>query len=390
MNRPLLLIRRTLLPDTQASSDTYAYASIVPGNRVLSSGLRESYFAVFGETYRPETFAVHSDPAVAASLNDRLTKERLKGEHAASMHIAIKALVEYNKTVTGGGGYDADELLQLASIALPNCLQEDEANFLSVMGLMDCDIIGDGFSSGPKLCPGTCGFNFAGLFYSPMVAKIYFMLFISVSQFVLLQLVIAVLMDQLGAAQEEDAKEYNEKAPGCQHLSVAVFKRTLRRFRANARRKTLEQQGLRGDQEPGHPSHTTLPPLADKHGDGDADDYDIRDEVMRIRVVDSSCGPSETPCSEDSEAVDKFVIAPGRLPSIPLGQSKVANPCPLMSPVRRSLSLTDLRPLPRPISTEMEDVSDALTPGAAASPRRLQSVAPLPSPSPRILPHMPA
>ena len=74
MNRPLLLIRRTLLPDTQASSDTYAYASIVPGNRVLSSGLRESYFAVFGETYRPETFAVHCDPAVAASLNDRLTK----------------------------------------------------------------------------------------------------------------------------------------------------------------------------------------------------------------------------------------------------------------------------------------------------------------------------
>ena len=38
MNRPLLLICGTLLPDTQASSDTYAYAGIVPGDRVLSSG----------------------------------------------------------------------------------------------------------------------------------------------------------------------------------------------------------------------------------------------------------------------------------------------------------------------------------------------------------------
>jgi hypothetical protein len=161
---------------------------------------------------------------------------------ASFITIAMKALVEFNKTVTGSGVYDEAQLLLLASIALPECLREDEANFLSLVGLLDCAIIGDGFSSGPKLCPGSCGFNFAGLFYSPLVAKIFFILFVSTSQFVLLQLVIAVLMDQLGAAQEEDNKEYVEKAPGCQDLTRAVFKRAFRRFEATARLKVLQQR----------------------------------------------------------------------------------------------------------------------------------------------------
>jgi hypothetical protein len=226
--------------------DMMSAVSIVPGNRVLSSGLKESYLAVFGEEYRPDAFKLHFDEGIAKFLNTRIEKEGFKGEHASSMRIAMKALVEFNNTAMGSGGYDEAQLLLLASIALPECLQEDEANFLSLVGLIDCTIIGDGFSSGPKLCPGSCGFNFAGLFYSPMVAKIYFILFVSTSQFVLLQLVIAVLMDQLGAAQEEDNKEYVDKAPGCEHLTIAVFKRAFRRFEANARLKVLQQRAQVG------------------------------------------------------------------------------------------------------------------------------------------------
>jgi hypothetical protein len=119
-------------------------------------------------------------------------------------------------------------------------LREDEANFLSVVGLLDCTNIGDGFSSGPKICPGTCGFNFAGLFYSQMVSKIYFILFVCISQFVLLQLVIAVLMDQLTATKDEDAEKYRKNAPGCEELKVATFGRIYRRFHYQARRKILK------------------------------------------------------------------------------------------------------------------------------------------------------
>ena len=222
--------------------DMMSAVSVVPGNRVLSDDLKDSYLSVFGKEYRPDTFVMHEEEDVEKFFNARLQKEGLKGEHAISMRIAMKALVEFNKTVTGRGTYDETQLLQLASIALPACLQEDEANFLSVVGLMDCAVIGDGFSSGPMLCPGSCGFNFAGLFYSPLVAKIYFMLFVSVSQFVLLQLVIAVLMDQLGASQGEENLEYKTKVPGCQDLSKAVFKRAFRRFEANTRRVVEVQE----------------------------------------------------------------------------------------------------------------------------------------------------
>ena len=109
-----------------------------------------------------------------------MEKEGYEGEKLAVFSIAMKALSEYNTTVTGDSGEDGEQYLQLARIALPDCLREDEANFLSTVGLLDCTNIGDGFSSGTKICPGTCGFNFAGLFYSQMVSKIYFILFVCI------------------------------------------------------------------------------------------------------------------------------------------------------------------------------------------------------------------
>jgi len=72
-----------------------------------------------------------------------------------------------------------------------------------------------------------------------MVSKIYFILFVCISQFVLLQLVIAVLMDQLTATKDEDAEKYRTKAPGCEELKVATFGRIYRRFHYQARRKLL-------------------------------------------------------------------------------------------------------------------------------------------------------
>jgi hypothetical protein len=236
----LLTLWRVATSD--AWGDIMNAVSLVPGDRTLSSDLLDSYESVFGEKYDNKAFLMHPDEVKDKELKDGLKQEGLGAEHEESVMIAMKALVEYNQTVTGDSGEDGGDYLQLASIALPDCLREDEANFLSLMGLLDCTNIGDGFSSGPKLCPGTCGFNFAGMFYSQMVSKIYFILFVCISQFVLLQLVIAVLMDQLTATQDEDAEQYRKKAPGCEELKVATFTRIYRRFNFQARRKLLHDK----------------------------------------------------------------------------------------------------------------------------------------------------
>ena len=220
--------------------------SLVPGDRTLSKDLMDSYVSVFNEPYVAETFVLHADEDIKTGWLKGMKKEGYAGEQLAVFSIAMKALSEYNTTVTGDSGENGEQYLQLVRIALPDCLREDEANFLSVVGLLDCTNLGDGFSSGPKICPGTCGFNFAGLFYSQMVSKIYFILFVCVSQFVLLQLVIAVLMDQLTSAQDEDAEKYRTKAPGCEELKVATFGRIYRRFHYQARRKLLLEMKEKG------------------------------------------------------------------------------------------------------------------------------------------------
>jgi len=53
------------------------------------------------------------------------------------------------------------------------------------------------------------------------VANIFFAAFVIVSNFVLLQLVIAVLMEQLEAGQENE--EGHSKVPGCEHLDKHIM-----------------------------------------------------------------------------------------------------------------------------------------------------------------------
>ena len=171
--------------------------------------------------------------------------------HERSVEIAVYALLKNKQSVTCVDDCaDSDvDWLNVAANALPDCLEEDEANFLSRMELMSCKNPGEGYSSGDVMCPGTCGFNFAGLFYSVFVAQLYFLIFVSVSSFVLLQLVIAVLMDQL-TASSDDKKNSRTKAPGMEDLTVAVFTRAYRRFNYNARRKLVWQnRKARGESE---------------------------------------------------------------------------------------------------------------------------------------------
>jgi len=226
----LLTLWRVATSD--AWGDIMNVVSLVPSERALSVELQELYLAATGLTVdelKPDEM-----------LEGRIAAQGYKEGHLISMGIAVKALQAFNATTFTGE--DGEGFLQLASIALPDCLAEDEANFLSVEGLMDCSNPGEGFSAGVKMCPGSCGFNLAGLFYSQMVAKIYFLLFVCISQFVLLQLVIAVLMDQLSNAGNADAAKQVKKAPGCEELTEAVLTRVYRRIHFNARRKLLLQK----------------------------------------------------------------------------------------------------------------------------------------------------
>ena len=226
----LLTLWRVATSD--AWGDIMNAVSLVPSERGLSKELEEVTQATLSMTVE--------EIKPTEMLDGALEKAGYQGEHLTSMAIATTALMQYKGTIESGE--DGDGYLQLASIALPDCLMEDEANFFSEQGLMDCSNPGDGFSAGVKLCPGTCGFNFAGLFYSTMVSKIYFMVFVCVSQFVLLQLVIAVLMDQLNGASGEEAAKYEQVCPGCDELKVATMTRVYRRFHFNARRKLLAQK----------------------------------------------------------------------------------------------------------------------------------------------------
>jgi len=110
----------------------------------------------------------------------------------------------------------------LARMALPTCLHSEETMDLQKVGLMDCKST-DGYDLS---CSTTCGVEW--------VANIYFMTFYIGASFVLLQLVIAVLMEQLiGNGEVQEAP----KIPGCETLGAAVFARMFNKWQLNARFK---------------------------------------------------------------------------------------------------------------------------------------------------------
>jgi hypothetical protein len=227
---------------SDAWGDIMMAVSLVPPERKLNDDLKEMVKTTANIDLWDESSIAAFEKQVTDSVVKPLT---WSGEHKTSMAIAIHSLQKHKEGVMCeedcDEDFDPEPYLHLARLALPACLREDEANYLSLEELMDCRNPGEGYSSGKLMCPGTCGFTLAGLFYSTMVAKIYFLLFVCISQFVLLQLVIAVLMDQLSAASD-DAAATKENAPGCDELNVATLTRIYRRFNYNARRKLLLQQ----------------------------------------------------------------------------------------------------------------------------------------------------
>jgi len=135
----------------------------------------------------------------------------------------------------------ASELLSLARMALPGCLTDDIIFHLEKEGLVDCSqVTQDPTVSDPpasrqgSLCQSTCAL---GGEWSYVISSFFFSIFIAVSSFACLQLVIAMLMDQLNDADDDDAHRGRKKVPTCQELEEFVFKRLFRRFLYNAKLK---------------------------------------------------------------------------------------------------------------------------------------------------------
>jgi len=137
---------------------------------------------------------------------------------------------------------EAFQWIQLARMALPSCLTDSEAFHLEEAGLADCSRDGYYIS-----CSSSCG--------SALIANIYLTLFVCVSAFILLQLVIAVLMDQL--TQEKELEEHSPLVPEatCLHRNIlARWRRgdgkVGRRSRRIVGSKSLARRGV-GERERG-------------------------------------------------------------------------------------------------------------------------------------------
>ena len=136
--------------------------------------------------------------------------------------------------LAGGGGwpYPTQAAANWAAIAkgiLQACITDDEAAALEAAGLMDCSVLGQ-----RRPCSSTCTDAASGY--------IYFGVFTLLSAFFLMQLVIAVLLEQL--VNTSDKAESAVRTPGCEHLRLHVFSRMGRRWRYAAVQKLCRKRQL--------------------------------------------------------------------------------------------------------------------------------------------------
>ena len=119
-------------------------------------------------------------------------------------------------------GSNASGWMQMARNVLGNCITDDEASMLEAEGMLDCSDLGQ-----YRPCLSTCTDSTSG--------NIYFFVFTLISAFVLMQLVIAVLLEQL--VNGSDKASVKLRTPGCMELRLLVFGRMYRRWRFAAMHK---------------------------------------------------------------------------------------------------------------------------------------------------------
>jgi hypothetical protein len=117
----------------------------------------------------------------------------------------------------------------IAKGILETCITDDEAQDLEDAGLMDCSVLGQ-----KRPCTSSCS--------DPVTGYIFFGVFTLLSAFFLMQLVIAVLLEQL--INTSDKVQSMLRTPGCAKLRLKVFARLERRWRFTALKKLQTQSRL--------------------------------------------------------------------------------------------------------------------------------------------------
>ncbi len=147
-----------------------------------------------------------------------------------------KSSVMVNNTFTSefsGWPYpnaNASDWANIAKSILLNCITDEEAAALEAAGLMNCSVLGQ-----ERPCVSTCTDYVTG--------TLFFAIFTLMSAFVLMQLVIAVLLQQL--MNTSDKAESCLRTPGCEKLRLSVFGRMERRWRFSALQKLKMESALR-------------------------------------------------------------------------------------------------------------------------------------------------
>jgi len=203
-------------------------AQVAPGSRVVSDSAWESFNGLMETVPAAELQVFEKNFMEVTGETFELTRDAA----ALPLNIASIAIWRWHAAVSGleddlawpypGSAPEGEEWMAVATNVLPSCLDEREVLHLEALGLADCSVGGY-----KKACASTCG--------SPIGGFLFFSLFVCLAAFVLLQLVIAVLMEQLNA-EEDDKSAGNVLMPGATTLRRQVFDRLYRRWRWNAAR----------------------------------------------------------------------------------------------------------------------------------------------------------
>jgi hypothetical protein len=194
---------------------------VSPGRRELAPSLWRHFLQINGTA---PAFGALEPPIPDDYMS--IVKASLQGWKAAAMPAdgspAGDGAWPYPNTVAAGWASIAKGILE-------TCITDDEAEELEASGLMDCSTLGQ------KLpCTSTCT--------DPVTGYIYFGVFTLMSAFFLMQLVIAVLLEQL--INVSDKVQSMLRTPGCARLRRKVFSRMERRWRFNALKKLHAQSHL--------------------------------------------------------------------------------------------------------------------------------------------------
>lgn len=237
-NVPISLLTLFRISTGDAWGEVLSATQLEPGPRNISESVWKQFVEQLGY-----------DPGLLPADDDRRIQYYDAGVDSGTVakDVAILSIKMWNASVFGkdddldwpypSDPTSMDQSSNWASIArqaLPGCLVEEEAKELELKGLMDCSLPG-GYS---RECQGTCALLNTSLF-----ANFYFVSFVCMATFVLLQLVIAVLMEQL--ANNDGDSVMLKPLPGCEVLNRDILGRIYRRWLYQATIKTkLEKLDL--------------------------------------------------------------------------------------------------------------------------------------------------